>query len=167
MTLRSWGKRKKAGERAKGKNEVGLSPHVLFRVRFLSLVLTNTACTGFEQLSTRAVATCTLCEPISSLSQAAPNDIQRLWTAIDRRIQALKRGQDVETQEKTADKDHNADDEEESKTEPDDELKGTEPEDDDDSVKDRCEVPDNKDESSNDSCPTGEGRGKETVADDD
>ncbi|KAJ7388914.1 Ran-binding protein 3 [Desmophyllum pertusum] len=101
------------------------------------------------------------------LIMAAPNDIQRLWTAIDRRIQALKRGQDVETQEKTADKDHNADDEEESKTEPDDELKGTEPEDDDDSVKDRCEVPDNKDESSNDSCPTGEGRGKETVADDD
>ncbi|KAL9950337.1 hypothetical protein ACROYT_G042824 [Oculina patagonica] len=98
------------------------------------------------------------------LIMAAPNDIQRLWTAIDRRIQALKRGQDVETQEKTADKDHNADDEEDSKTEPDDGLKGTEPEDDDDSVKDRCEAPD---ESSNESCPTGEGRKKETVADDD
>lgn len=76
----------------------------------------------------------------------------------------MKRGQDDQTQENTADKDHNADDEEESKTEPDDELKGTEPDDDDDSVKDRCEVPD---ESSNESCPTGEGRKKETVADDD
>lgn len=94
------------------------------------------------------------------LIMAAPNDIQRLWTAIDRRIQALKRGEDVQTQEKTADKDH----EEETKTEPDDELKGTEPEDDDDSVKDRCEAPD---DSSNESCPREEGRKKETVADDD
>lgn len=42
-------------------------------------------------------------------------------------------------------------------------LKRTGHEDDDDS-EDRCKVPD---ESSNDSCPTGEGRGKEPVADDD
>ncbi|XP_073227256.1 uncharacterized protein [Porites lutea] len=98
------------------------------------------------------------------LIMAAPNDIQRLWTAIDRRIQALKRGQE---KEKAADQDHTADDDDESKTEPDDELKGTEQEDDDDSVKDRCEVPD---EGSNDSCPTTESRGnegKETAADDD
>ena len=97
------------------------------------------------------------------LFQAAPNDIQRLWTAIDRRIQALKRGQDGSPKEKTADQDHTADDEDENKTEQDDELKGTEAEDDDDSVKDRCEVPDES--SSNDSCPTGEGRGEETAAD--
>ena len=95
--------------------------------------------------------------------KAAPNDIQRLWTAIDRRIQALKRGQDGSPKEKTADEDHTADDEDESKTEQDDELKGTEAEDDDDSVKDRCEVPDES--SSNDSCPTEEARGKETAAD--
>lgn len=99
-------------------------------------------------------------EPFYFLPQAAPNDIQRLWTAIDRRIQALKCGEDVQTQEKTADKDHN----EETKTEPDAELKGTEPEDDDDSVKDRCEAPD---ESSNESCPREEGRKKETVTGDD
>lgn len=96
------------------------------------------------------------------LFQAAPNDIQRLWTAIDRRIQALKRGQD-KNEEKTADQDHPADDEDENKTEADDDLKGTEAEDDDDSVKDRCEAPDET--SSNDSCPTGEGRVKETSAD--
>jgi len=96
------------------------------------------------------------------LIMAAPNDIQRLWTAIDRRIQALKRGQD-KNKEKTADEDHPADDEDENKTEADDDLKGTEAEDDDDSVKDRCEAPDET--SSNDSCPTGEGRVKETSAD--
>ena len=94
--------------------------------------------------------------------QAAPNDIDRLWTAIDRRIQALKRGQDKSPEGKsTADHDHNADDEE-SKPEQDDEFKGTEVEDDDDSVKDRCEVPDEAD--ANYSCSTGEGRGDETTA---
>lgn len=95
--------------------------------------------------------------------QAAPNDIQRLWTAIDRRIQALKRGQDSRSKETAAGQDHAADDEDESKTEHDDDFKGTEGEDDDDSVKDRCEVPDES--SSNDSCPTGEGREKESHAD--
>lgn len=96
------------------------------------------------------------------LIMAAPNDIERLWTAIDRRIQALKRGQDKSPEGKsTADHDHNADDEE-SKPEQDDEFKGTEVEDDDDSVKDRCEVPDEAD--ANYSCSTGEGRGDETTA---
>ncbi|XP_068676483.1 ran-binding protein 3-like [Montipora capricornis] len=97
------------------------------------------------------------------LIMAAPNDIQRLWTAIDRRIQALKRGQDKDSEGKSADEDHNADDEGGGKTEHDDELKGTEVEDDDDSVKDRCEVPD---ENSNaNSRSTGEGRGRETTSD--
>lgn len=115
---------------------------------------------------THLVCYCAKCEVyfVFVIPQAAPNDIQRLWTAIDRRIQALKRGQE---KEKAADQDHTADDDDESKTEPDDELKGTEQEDDDDSVKDRCEVPD---EGSNDSCPTTEARGNEgneTAADDD
>lgn len=98
------------------------------------------------------------------LIMAAPNDIQRLWTAIDRRIQALKRGENTQTNEETSVQGTNADDEEETRTEPDDEIKSTGHEDDDEPVKDRCEVPD---KNSNDSCPTGEGRGKETVADDD
>ena len=113
-----------------------------------------------ELLTQKTLDARTHVEPFCFLPQAAPNDIQRLWTAIDRRIQALKCGEDVQTQEKTADKDHN----EETKTEPDAELKGTEPEDDDDSVKDRCEAPD---ESSNESCPREEGRKKETVTGDD
>ena len=122
-------------------------------------------CHLFSQV-TRLVCHCAKCEVdfVFVIPQAAPNDIQRLWTAIDRRIQALKRGQE---KEKPADQDHTADDDDESKTEPDDELKGTEQEDDDDSVKDRCEVPD---EGSNDSCPATESRGKkgkETAADDD
>lgn len=98
------------------------------------------------------------------LIMAAPNDIQRLWTAIDRRIQALKRGENTQTKEETSVQGTNADDEEETRTEPDDEIKSTGHEDDDEPVKDRCEVPD---KNSNDSCQTGEGRGKETVADDD
>lgn len=98
------------------------------------------------------------------LIMAAPNDIQRLWTAIDRRIQALKRGQNTQANEESSVQGPSADDEEETRTEPDDELKSTGHEDDDEPAKDRCEV---VDKSNNDSCPTGEGRGKETVANDD
>lgn len=97
-------------------------------------------------------------------SKAAPNDIQRLWTAIDRRIQALKRGQNTQANEESSVQGPSADDEEETRTEPDDEIKSTGHEDDDEPAKDRCEV---VDKSNNDSCPTGEGRGKETVANDD